>query len=134
MVSLSDNQGLDWKEIGNFQSAGDQAVDLKKYVFNRYDYRLRFELRGAGTGLDALKIVNDFQHSQAPLPTLLEGENKIAFRAGAAEGTITYEPAMHEPKKEENILPIAAFHPQLKNLQEKNFLPVEGPAEKARPR
>ena len=126
VVSLSDNQGLDWKEIGRFQSAGDQALDLKKYIFNRYDYRLRFELKGAGTGVDALKIVNDFQHSQAPLPTLLDGENKITFRAGEAQGTITYEPAMHEPKKEVNVLTVAAFHPVLKGLQEKNFLPLEG--------
>jgi hypothetical protein len=125
-VSLSDNQGLDWQQIGKFQAGGDQTLDLKKHVFNRYDYRLKFELQGAGTGLDALKISNDFQHSQAPLPTLLEGENKITFSAGVPEGTITYEPAMILDKAEGKQLSVADFHPELTDLEPNGLRPIGG--------
>ena len=69
-VSFSDNQGLDWKKIADVKAGGDQKIDLTPAVFRRYDYRLKFELSGKGTGLKSLEITHDVQHSQAPLPAL----------------------------------------------------------------
>ena len=115
-VSFSDNQGLDWKEIAKFEAGGEQKVDLKNLVFRRYDYRVKVELRGAGTGLDSLKLTNDIQHSQAPLPTLLAGENKITFSAGPAEGTVTYEGSTSPANVKGKQLAYTDFHPVLKDL------------------
>src|SRR5262249_37680196 len=64
VVSFSDNNGLDWREVARVTSPGERRVDLTPLVLRRYDYRLKFEFRGAGTGLDALKFVHDVQHSQ----------------------------------------------------------------------
>ena len=91
IVSLSDNNGLDWKHVAMISASGDQNIDLKPFVFRRYDYRLKFSFIGKGTGLDALKLTHDIQHSQRPLPALDQGDNKISFEAGAAEGTITVD-------------------------------------------
>src|SRR5262249_8424479 len=88
-VYFSDNNGLDWKEIARAAKAGSHQVDLTPLVLRRYDYRVKFELRGKGTGLDALRFVHDIQHSQRPLPALAKGTNKLTFCAGPAEGTIT---------------------------------------------
>ncbi len=52
-VSFSDNQGMDWKKIANVKASGEQKIDLTMSVFRRYDYRLKFELTGQGTGLKA---------------------------------------------------------------------------------
>jgi len=90
-VLFSENNGLDWKELAAFASSGAQKVDLKAYVYRRYDYRLKFELKGTGTGLDALKITHDIQHSQRPLPAFEQGENTLTFSAGPQEGTVTVE-------------------------------------------
>ncbi len=93
VVAFSDNHGLDWTEVAKIDKSGQQQFDLKKHCYRRYDYRLRFQFNGKGTGLDALSIRHDVQHSQAPLPALLEGDNKITFSAGPQEGTVTLEGA-----------------------------------------
>ena len=49
---LSDNNGLDWKEVATLTSPGRRTIDLQKFVLRRYDYRLRFVLQGQGTGLE----------------------------------------------------------------------------------
>jgi hypothetical protein len=122
VVSFSDNNGLDWKEIGKAGASGDQSIDLKPLVFRRYDYRLRFEMKGQGTGLDSLKIVHDVQHSQAPLPILAQGSNTITFSAEPQEGTITVEgatdPAVAQKGKQ---LSYKDFHPQMNGLEDKDF-------------
>lgn len=94
-ASISLNNGLDWKPLAKFDESGDRKIDLKVAVFNKYDYRVKLELRGAGTGLDALRFSHAVQHSQAPLPLLTAGENKITFSAGAQEGTITVQGNMN---------------------------------------
>jgi hypothetical protein len=114
-VSFSDNNGLDWKEIAAAEAAGPQKVDLKALCGRRYDYRLKFEMRGAGTGLDALRIAHDIQHSQAPLPALAEGDNTVAFSAGPQEGTITVE-ASTDPGRKGKQLVVTDFHPELKGV------------------
>ncbi|MGA2617585.1 MAG: hypothetical protein ABSF26_08255 [Thermoguttaceae bacterium] len=113
-VAFSDNHGLDWTEIARIDAAGPQTLDLKKQCYRRYDYRLKFQLLGKGTGLDALAISHDIQHSQAPLPALLPGENKISFSAGPYEGTVTLEggTSVHLRDKERNLF-YKAFHPVL---------------------
>ena len=78
-VLVSDNNALDWKQLAVVTAAGEQTIDLKPQVFRRYVYIVRFVLKGKGTGLDALKLTHDIQHSQRPLPALARGENKIAF-------------------------------------------------------
>jgi hypothetical protein len=109
-VSFSDNNGLDWKEIAKVNASGEQSIDLKPLVFRRYDYRLKFEMKGAGTGLDSLKIVHDVQHSQRPLPALAVGKNAITFSAEPQEGTITIEPSTDPGNKGKNLV-VADFHP-----------------------
>src|SRR5262249_12916496 len=69
-VSFSDNNGLDWREIARVTDAAEQRVDLAPFVLRRYDYQLKFELRGTGTAIDALRIAHDVQHSQRALPAL----------------------------------------------------------------
>jgi hypothetical protein len=112
VVAFSDNHGLDWQEIARIDNSGPRQIDLKKQCYRRYDYRLKFQLLGKGTGLDALQISHDIQHSQAPLPALLPGENKIRFSAGPHEGTETLEGAttVNFRDKERNLF-YKAFHP-----------------------
>ena len=88
-VAFSDNNGLDWKELKKITATSSEELDLKPNVYRHYDYRLKFTLKGKGTGLDEVKISHDIQHSQRPLPALTQGENKITFSTGAQESTIT---------------------------------------------
>jgi hypothetical protein len=124
-VSFSDNNGLDWKQIAAVDAAGPQKVDLKALCGRRYDYRLKFEMRGAGTGLDALKITHDIQHSQAPLPALAEGDNTIAFAAGPQEGTVTVE-GCTDPGRQGKQLVVTDFHPELKGVKAQGLRVQDG--------
>jgi len=121
-VSFSDNHGLDWKDLARFEKSGGQEVDLKPFVFRRTDYRLRFEFSGKGTGLEALRIDHDIQHSQRALPALAEGENRIAFSAGAPESTITVETASShlERKDRQQVLP-QDYHVKLEGVEPQYF-------------
>jgi len=92
-ISFSDNHGLDWTNLTRITQSGEYTLDLKKQCFRSYDYQLKLELAGAGTGLDALRITHDIQHSQAPLPALLAGDNTITFTAGPAS-----RPAVPSPQ------------------------------------
>jgi len=116
-VSFSDNNGLDWKEVQSVASTGKQSIDLKPLIFRRYDYRLKFEMTGAGTGLDALCIRHDIQHSQRPLPALAHGENIITFSAGPDEGTTTIEGSTQLGNRGKQVL-YTDFHPQKENIAE----------------
>ncbi|HUT32192.1 MAG TPA: hypothetical protein VNE39_01820 [Planctomycetota bacterium] len=116
-VAFSDNNGLDWKELAKVTASGDQKLDLKPHVFRRYDYRLKFALKGAGTGLDALRIAHDIQHSQRPLPALDRGENTITFSAEPPEGTITVEGST-DPKNKGKQVFYTDFHPERKNIKD----------------
>jgi hypothetical protein len=127
-VSFSDNNGLDWKEISNVTASGPQTVDLKPLVYRRYDYRLKFQLKGKGTGLDAVKVTHDIQHSQRPLPILDKGDNHITFSEGPQEGTITIEGNLSKDdgsgKGDKNLL-FSSFHPVLEGLASKSLM-IEG--------
>lgn len=126
-VSFSDNHGLDWTEVARIDQSGVSTLDLKKLCYRRYDYRLKFEIAGQGTGLDALKIAHDIQHSQAPLPALLEGENKITFTAGPHEGTVTLEGATSVAMRDKGKnLFYKAFHPVLEGGMRTDGLRIEG--------
>ena len=111
VVSLSDNQGMDWRKLAHVKAGGPQKIDLSMAVYRRYDYRLKFEFSGKGTGLESLELSHDVQHSQAPLPTLTEGRNTIAFRAGPPEGTITLEGNTDPGGTSGRQLSIQDFHP-----------------------
>jgi hypothetical protein len=115
-ASFSDNHGLDWKDLAAIDKSGDRKIDLGKLNFGRYEYQLKFELSGAGTGLDGLLITNDIQHSQAPLPLLLEGDNTMTFKAGAAEGTVTLEGSVHPDAVKGKQLSYLDFHPTVDGL------------------
>jgi hypothetical protein len=119
-VSFSDNNGLDWKELARVNTSGERRVDLSPLVLRRYDYRLKFVLHGADTGLDALKIVHDIQHSQRPLPALGRGNNTITFSAGPAEGTLTIEGAAKLDHKDKQLV-WTDFHPQASGLESKRL-------------
>jgi len=122
-VALSDNQGMDWRDVAKLDKSGEQKLDLKQFVYLRYDYRLRFTFGGKGTGLDALAITHDIQHSQAPLPALAEGANTIAFACGPQEGTITLEGCMDPDAAAGKQVTHLDFHPALNGLDRK-FLRV----------
>jgi hypothetical protein len=123
-VLLSDNNGLDWKEVQKINAAGAQSIDLKRFVYRRYDYRLKFVLKGKGTGLDSLLFTHDIQHSQRPLPALGEGENKIAFSSGN-EGTITIE-GSHSPEAAGKQLLVSDFHPVVNDISITPEIRVKG--------
>ena len=124
-VLVSDNNGLDWKEVAAVDRAGQQNIDLKPLVYRRYVYLARFVMKGKGTGLNSLKFTHDIQHSQRPLPALAQGVNKIAFSAGPAEGTITIEGAM-EPSSRGKQLLFGDFHPKLDGYAPDAFPRGEG--------
>jgi len=119
-VSLSDNNGLDWKELEKITATGFKKLDLKPHVYRRYDYRLRFDINGEGTGLDSLKLTHDIQHAQTPLPALTQGDNTITFSAGPAEGTITVEGATNPDVKPKQLI-AGDFHPEFKGTGHKMF-------------
>lgn len=111
LVSFSENNGLNWREICRISGNGKQVLDLSPFVFRRYDYRLKFELNGAGTGIDGLNISHDIQHSQAPLPALGQGKNTITFSTGPSEGTITVE-GRTQPLQGKPQLLLSDFQPE----------------------
>jgi RNA polymerase sigma-70 factor (ECF subfamily) len=113
-VLLSDNNGLDWKDVLKVNATGTQTADLKPFSYRRYDYRLKFVMKGKGTGLDSLSITHDIQHSQRPLPALGQGENKIAFSSGN-EGTITIEGSHNKEAVGKQLL-VSDFHPVANNV------------------
>ncbi len=130
IVSFSDNNGLDWREIARVDAAGPAGgskVDLKRYIYRRYDYRLKFVLQGKGTGLNAVKVMHDIQHSQRPLPILDQGDNRITFSEGPQEGTITVEGNLNpnNPAAKAKNLSYADFHPRKSGVGEP-FLRVTG--------
>jgi len=117
-ASLSDDNGLSWKPMGEvLTKSGPLTFDLTPMVFRRYDYRVKFEFSGAGTGLDALSFTHDIQHAQTPLPALAEGKNTITFQTGAAENTITYEGCL-DPAEAANrkVVSAMAFKPKLTDI------------------
>ncbi len=122
-ISLSDNNGLDWKPVTKLTDASAASVDLSKLIVRRYDYRLKFELAGQ-SAISALKITDTIQHSQRPLPALAAGENTITFAAGPRESTITVEANNMLNHKDKQVL-YTDFHPTIKNLKED--LVVSGP-------
>ena len=120
-VSFSDNNGLDWKGVAKVTASGERKVDLKPLVFCRYDYRLKFTLKGRGTGLERLRVVHDIQHSQRALPALARGTNTITFSAGPPEGTITVQGSVVLNNKKQ--LTYKDFHPQVNGVAD---TPLEG--------
>jgi hypothetical protein len=116
-VSLSDNHGLDWKPVARITTPGEHQVDLKPLVYRRYDYRLKLVLRGQGTGLEALRLSHDVQHSQRPLPALAQGRNRITFNAGPPEGTITLEGSLNPDVRGKQLV-YTDFHPTSSGLQD----------------
>jgi hypothetical protein len=121
-LAISLNNGLDWTEITKVNTSVEQRVELKPLIFRRYDYRLRFTFKGAGTGLESLKIVEDVQHSQRALPALNKGRNTISFSAGLPEGTITTEGCTNPAEKHQ--LTYADFHPTVVSLTDPGLLVV----------
>jgi hypothetical protein len=122
LIGFSDNNGLDWRECGRFTRTGQHELEIP--ARRRYDYRLKFELRGQGTGLKALRIVHDLQHSQRPLPALAKGANKLTFRAGPAEGTTTVEGSTKQGNKGKQLV-WSDFHPEVVGFETNLFI---GPA------
>ncbi|MCL2645750.1 MAG: hypothetical protein FWD61_01950 [Phycisphaerales bacterium] len=123
-ASLSLNNGLDWMPLAAFEQAGEQKTDLKPLIFNKYDYRVKLEFpAGSTAGLDALKFVNHVQLSQAPLPIITEGDNKLTFSAAQPEGTITVEANMNGDPETPlgKTMTIADFHPILNGANIKRF-------------
>jgi hypothetical protein len=117
-VAYSDNHGLDWRDVARIDKAGSRVIDLSRWIFRRYDYRVRLVLCGAGTRLDGLRFRHDVQHSQRPLPALDKGVNTITFSTGLQEATMTIEGAA-DPASRGRQLVYTDFHPQTKNIGER---------------
>ena len=118
-VSFSDNNGLDWKEIAKIDKSGEETIDLSEFVKRRYDYRLKFETSGTGTHVDGIQTAHDFQCSQAALPVITEGENKLTFSAGPQEGTNTIDGSTElEQAKKHQQLAITDFKPVLNGVSD----------------
>jgi hypothetical protein len=118
-VSFSRNNGLDWEEVAKITSSGEQTIDLRDHAKRLYDYRLKFDLSG-GAKVEAIHAINDFQCSQAALPVITEGENKLTFNAGPQEGTITTEGCLEPDLAAKNkSLAVSAFKPVLNGFNEK---------------
>ena len=113
-IAFSDNNGLDWRPVQTITTSGPQVIDLQPLIFRRYDYRLQFTLKGAGTKLDALRLTHDIQHSQRPLPALAQGANTITFQSGPQEGTITVEGSTDLHNKAKQLV-FTDFHPGFEN-------------------
>jgi len=117
------------------------SVDLEPRILRRYDYRVKFELKGSGTGLDSVRIVNDIQNSQRALPALAQGKNTIAFSSGPAEGMITVEPNLNYENKDKNVF-VTDFTKNMTGFNPTDFFmagakaqitfPVETPGEMTR--
>ena len=120
-VSFSDNNGLDWKKIA--RGSGAQEVDLSPHVFRRYDYRLRFDVKGGA--LESLRIAHDLQHSQRALPALAQGKNTITFGAGPAEGTVTVEGSTNLSSKGKQLV-YTDFHPEIDGMEPNLFVGGSG--------
>ncbi len=118
VVSFSRNQGLDWTPIATVTSSGSTTIDTSPDVRRQYDYQLRFELDGAGTGIDSLSIIDTIQYSQRALPALGAGDNAIAVTTGPAEGTITLEANTDSTQTMNRVY--TELHPTLENI-------VDGP-------
>lgn len=116
-VQFSDNNGLDWKDLAKPAASGPQTVDLKPLAYRRYDYRLKFVLSGAGTGIDKLAISHDIQHSQRALPALDKGANTIHIQTGAPESTITIEANQNLDWKAKQLV-YTDFHPAIAGLKD----------------
>ena len=125
VVSFSDNNGLDWQEIARLSATGAQRIDLTPRVLRRYDYRLKFELHGRGTGLESLRLVHDIQHSQRALPALDKGVNTLTFSVGPPEGTITVEGAVNLANKGKQLV-YTDFHPELNGVEPNLFIGPSG--------
>jgi hypothetical protein len=123
-ILLSDNNGLDWKEVRKIASAEELSIDLKPFVYRRYDYRLKFVLKGKGTGLASLKMSHDIQHSQRPLPALAAGANAISFGSGS-EGTVSVEGSHYARHKDKQVL-LSDFHPRENGVTAMEAIRVQG--------
>ncbi|HEY7957905.1 MAG TPA: hypothetical protein VII38_21530, partial [Polyangia bacterium] len=110
-IFYSENHGLDWTPLATLTDSGSRTIDLSPLVRRRYDYQVRFQLSGAGTGLSRVNLTDAIQYSQRALPALAAGDNSLSFTAGPNEGTITLEGATD--RHETRNLNFTAFHPQL---------------------
>lgn len=123
-VAFSRNHGLDWSPVSTFTAGGSYTVDLSPWVRRQYDYRLRIELDGAGTGLDALSIVDTIQYSQRALPALGAGDNTIRVTTGAAQGTLTLEAGSDSTQTLNRVY--TELHPIVDGLVEAPLRPSGG--------
>src|SRR5207248_4727380 len=114
VVSFSRNHGLDWTPIATISRDGNATVDLTPWVRRQYDYRLRFELNGAGTSISALSITDTIQYSQRALPALAAGDNTITVTTGAPEGTTTLEANTDSTQTMNRVY--TELHPTLENI------------------
>jgi hypothetical protein len=141
-IAGSDNNGLDWRELGECTKNEERTIDLKPLAYRRYDYRIRITCTGAGTGLASLRMTNDIQHSQRALPTLDKGANAVSVRAGAQEGTIVIEGSTNPAAAKGKQLAYSDFHPVVNGLKDPSLMmtagsgdvtfPVEAPGELTR--
>ena len=141
VVSFSDNNGLDWKEVARLTAAGTKRLDVSPLVLCRYDCRLKFELHGRGTGLEALPGDREpLPPTPSPkrrggagisAPPLRYGEGVGGrgsggrFAVGPPEGTVTVEASSSLDHKGKQAV-YTDFHPQQSGFEKNLFIGASG--------
>lgn len=115
-VAISDNHGLDWKQVANLTGDFTTGINLSPYLLRRYDYRLKFVFTGKNAGVESIAISHDIQYSQRALPALKAGGNTITFSAGAQEGTMTYESSVFQGLAKKQLT-VTDYHPVITGLK-----------------
>lgn len=91
-LSISTDQGCYWERVWSSSHAtGRHTVDLTRWVAGRYEYHVRFDLRGNPdtTRLRAVKITTWTQLAPMSLPRLKKGMNRMKFVWGDRHGWAT---------------------------------------------
>ncbi len=129
-VSISFNNGLDWRPVVAKTTTvpNDMTIHLPDEFLRRYEYRVKFELKGSGTKLTKVRLFHDIQHSQRALPAFDQGKNTVTFAAGPAEGTLTIEGSVN-PKNKDKQLVISDFKPEISGFEPNLFVGGSGKGE-----
>jgi len=97
---VSTDQGGHWEKVWLSPKAqGRERVDLSKWVTGRYEYHIRFELKGrpGSSRLSSLKLMTWVQLAPMSLPRLKTGINHLRFVWGDKHGLAT-EPSSMAPE------------------------------------
>ena len=104
-VSLSLDFGRSWLPVRSIEANTPTHLDLTRYLRERYQYLIKFTLRGRPreTCLESLRIRTWVQVAPASLPRLKQGTNHLEYSTGDRHGweTIPWLQVPHMGDREE---------------------------------